>query len=94
MSTESSLMWRGARPLVGTMIGVGILSLPFAVSQVGFVLGIGLLLAIGVVNVFILCLYADLVLVRAGKARFIHVIGRELGHFGTFVASTAYIGAT
>ncbi len=87
-------MWRGARPLVGTMIGVGILSLPFAVSQVGFVLGIGLLLAIGVVNVFILCLYADLVLVRAGKARFIHVIGRELGHFGTFVASTAYIGAT
>ncbi len=76
------------------MIGVGILSLPFVVAQVGLALGLVLLVAMGAVNLFVLRLYGDLVLMRAGKARFIHVIGRELGHAGTTVASIAFIGST
>ncbi len=84
---------RATRAMVGTMIGVGMLALPYAVAQVGFALGIAAILLVGVVNAVLLELYADLVLARGGKARFIHVVGRELGVFGTWVASASCIGS-
>jgi tyrosine-specific transport protein len=83
---------RATRAMVGTMIGVGMLSLPYAVAQVGFVLGIIALVFVGVLSAIVLELYADLVLARGGKARFIHVVGRELGVFGTWVAGASFIG--
>lgn len=94
MAVNSVANARATRMMVGTMIGVGILALPYAVAQVGFGLGIVALLAVGALSAVVLELYADLVLVRGGKARFIHVVGRELGSFGTFVAAAAYIGST
>lgn len=93
MSSDFSRVWAGARPLLGTMIGVGILGLPFAVLQVGVVPGIGIFALVATLNYLILRLYGDLVLMRGGKARFIHVMGRELGHVGTGIASFAYIAS-
>lgn len=93
MNSRAFLISRASRVTVGTMIGVGMLGLPFAVAQVGFIPGMIALIFIAIMSAIILELYADLVLVRKGKSRFIHVIGGELGHFGTFVATTAYIGS-
>lgn len=94
MESDSTRVWSAARPLIGTMIGVGILGLPYAILQVGVLMGIlGLILA-ALMSYLVLRLYGDLVMIRGGKARFIHVIGRELGHFGTGIAAIAYIGAT
>ncbi len=76
------------------MIGVGILGLPFVVAQVGVVVGMIELILAALVSYLVLRLYGDLMMVRGGKARFIQVIGRELGHFGTGVAAIAYIAAT
>ncbi len=75
------------------MIGVGILGLPYAIAQVGIIVGLIELLLAAFVSYVVLRLYGDLVLVRGGKARFIQVIGNELGHFGTGVAATAYLGS-
>lgn len=94
MKTELGEVWCGARPLIGTMIGVGILSLPFVVSRVGFTLGMLLLLVVACMSACVLHLYADLVLLRQGKARFIQVIHRELGAMGTGAASFAYLGSS
>lgn len=94
METDSSRIWSAARPLIGTMIGVGILGLPFAVAQVGVVVGTIELVLAALVSYLVLRLYGDLVMLRGGKARFIQVIGRELGHLGTGIAAIAYIGAT
>jgi tyrosine-specific transport protein len=93
MSHISAGNARAIRVMVGTMIGVGMLALPYAVAQVGFVLGIAALVLVGVLSAIVLELYADLVLARGGKARFIHVVGRELGSFGTWVASASFIGS-
>ena len=93
MATSFSLVSRASRATIGTMIGVGMLALPFAVAQVGFFLGVLALVVTALIMGVVLELYADLVLARGGKARFIHVVSRELGHFGTFVATVAYIGS-
>lgn len=93
MASYSEGSARAVRVLMGTMIGVGMLALPYAVAQVGFVLGMLALVLVGALSAVVLELYADLVLVRGGKARFIHVIGRELGIFGTGVAAVAFIGS-
>lgn len=84
---------RATRAMIGTMIGVGMFALPYAVAQVGFALGIAALLCVAVLNAVLLELYADLVLARGGKARFLHVVARELGSFGAWVASVAFIGS-
>jgi tyrosine-specific transport protein len=93
MSTEMLRESRASRAIVGTMIGVGMLALPFVIARVGLVLGVVALMVIAVIMGVVLELYADLVIVRGGKARFIHVVGKELGHAGTFLVSTAYIGS-
>ncbi len=93
MKSDESRVWSATRPLIGTMIGVGILGLPYAVLQVGIVAGMIELFLAALVSYVVLRLYGDLVLVRGGKARFIHVIGNELGHFGTAIAGIAYVGS-
>lgn len=94
MSYISAGKARATRAMIGTMIGVGMLALPYAVAQVGFVLGMTALVLVAVVSAIVLELYADLVLARGGKARFIHVVGRELGSFGTWIAGVSFIGST
>ncbi|MFA6017856.1 MAG: aromatic amino acid transport family protein [Patescibacteria group bacterium] len=93
MPSVSVVKARASRVIIGTTVGVGMLSLPFVVAQVGFSLGAALLFVVALLSTILLTLYADLVLVRGGKARFIQVVGRELGHFGTFIAATAYIAS-
>ncbi|MEK7632187.1 MAG: aromatic amino acid transport family protein [Patescibacteria group bacterium] len=93
MDSDSSRIWSAARPLIGTMIGVGILGLPYAILQVGIGIGILELFLAALISYLVLRLYGDLVMIRGGKARFIQVIGRELGHLGTGIAAFAYIGA-
>lgn len=92
MESQTSLIRRAARPLIGTMIGVGLFGLPFAVMQLGFGLGMAVFAIVAMLTGTVALLYADLVLVRGGKARFIHVVQRELGHFGTFVAGFSFLG--
>lgn len=93
MESQLSQVWRGARPMVGTMIGVGILSLPFAVAQIGFFFGILELCVAALVSYTVCRLYGELILLRAGKPRFIHVMNRELGPFGVCVSTIAYFSA-
>ncbi len=94
MQSDGSRVWCAARPLIGTMIGVGMLGLPFAVVRVGVWFGMVELVLAALVCYLVLRLYGELIVLRGGKARFIQVIDKELGHFGTGVASIAYIGAT
>lgn len=93
MESQLSQVWRGARPMVGTMIGVGILSLPFAVAQIGFFFGILELVVAAFVSYTVSRLYGELIMLRAGKPRFIHVMNRELGPFGVCASTIAYFFA-
>jgi amino acid permease len=51
---ETGKLWRTAQPLVGSVIGVGIFGLPFVFAQAGFVIGLGHLVVVGLINLVVL----------------------------------------
>lgn len=97
MEGKGWVVWRGARPLIGSVVGVGIFGLPYAFSRAGFGIGLLELLLIGGLNLVVLFLYADLVLLENNHGRFIHVVGSRLGPFGkvlsNFVFFASHFGA-
>jgi tyrosine-specific transport protein len=90
---EVKQLWRGIRPLLGTVVGVGIFGLPYAFAHVGFVFGLTALLAVGALSLMALLLYGDLVLVRPGHGRYLTVVGHDLSLFERGLATLAYFGS-
>ncbi len=93
MEGNIRVVWQGARPLIGTVIGVGIFALPYAFSRAGFGIGLAELILIGGLNMVALFLYADLALARPGHDRFIAIAGRDLGPAGKLLAVITYFGS-
>lgn len=92
MDDRRVLIWRGARPLIGTVVGVGIFGLPYVFSQAGYVYGLvelGLIAALSLLTYFI---FADLLSVNKDHVRFVAVIGNQLGPFGRGLAAVAFFG--
>jgi tyrosine-specific transport protein len=90
---EAKLIWKGMRPLLGTVVGVGIFGLPYAFAQVGPVFGFVLLVFVGILSFLALLLYADLILARNGHGRYLTVVGHDLRPVERVIASLAYFGA-
>ena len=86
-------LWRGMRPLIGTMIGVGMFGLPYAFAQAGYPLALAELLLIAGMNLVVLLMYSDLAIAREGHARFVGVIGEQLGPFGRVVAAFSFFAS-
>jgi tyrosine-specific transport protein len=93
MGENIGTLWKGAKPLLGTMIGVGIFGLPFALSHSGFAIGFLELLVIGGLNLVVLFIYADIIELKNSPHRFIGVIGDELGFFGRVLTTFAFFGS-
>jgi amino acid permease len=90
---EVKQLWRGIRPLLGTVVGVGIFGLPYAFSRVGFGLGLLALVVVCGLSIMALLLYADLILVRNGHGRYLSVVGHDLSFAERAVAAVAYFGS-
>ncbi|MFA5946648.1 MAG: aromatic amino acid transport family protein [Patescibacteria group bacterium] len=90
---EARQVWTGMRPLLGTVIGVGIFGLPYAFAQVGFAIGLVALVAVGFLSLMALLLYSDLILIRNGHGRYLSVVGHELNGVEKVLAGIAYFGA-
>lgn len=86
-------VFQGAKPLIGSVVGVGIFGLPFAISQAGSGLGLLILLLVGALNMVTLLAYGDLLLARNGHGRFISVVEQELGLPGKMLAIVAFFGS-
>ena len=93
MSEPMGGLWRGMRPLIGTVIGVGIFALPYVFAQAGFILAGLELLAIAVVSLLTFYLYGELLFVHQNHTHFVGVVSHELGPWGKFLASASYFGA-
>ena len=72
-------LWRAVNPLIGSVIGVGMFWIPYVFSQAGFVIGMTHLIVIGIANLVILLLYADIIMNTEGKARLTGIVRRYLG---------------
>ncbi len=90
---DSVRFWRGLRPLMGTVIGVGIFGLPYVFAQTGFGLTTIELVLVGVISAVTFLIYGDLLYANRSHAHFVAVVGRELGPLGRFMATVSYLGA-
>ena len=90
MEDAKTAFRRSLRPLLGSVVGVGIFALPYAVAQAGFGVGILALLLCGSASLVAYLLYADIVLHTDGHGRFVGLMRQYLGPFGAFLAAVAF----
>lgn len=79
--------------LVGTTIGVGIFGLPYAISRVGFPIGVLYFLIIGTANLILNLAYGELVLRTEGDHQLPGYAGIYLGKFSKMLA-TVFLAVT
>ncbi|MEK9157227.1 MAG: aromatic amino acid transport family protein, partial [Patescibacteria group bacterium] len=89
---ERVSLWRGIRPLVGTVVGVGFFGLPFVFAQAGYWVAFLELIVLVAVQILFLGMYADLALAKKGHARFLHIIGDAFGPLGKLLVALSFFG--
>lgn len=92
MGDRNKLLWQGARPLIGTVVGVGIFGLPYVFSQAGYLLGLAELVCVALLSLVSYVIFADLLTINKRHGRFVEVIGQQLGPVGRGVATVAFLG--
>lgn len=93
MEDQKQSLWQGARPLIGTAVGVGIFGLPYVFSQAGYSYGLLALVLVAALSLLTFYLYADLLAITKGHVRFVAVVGHQLGPMGRVVATVAYLAS-
>lgn len=93
MEDRRKVLWLGASPLIGTVVGVGIFGLPYVFSQAGYVFGLIQLIIVAALSLLTFYIYADLLAINRGHVRFVAVVSNQLGPFGRFMATVSYYGS-
>ncbi len=81
-----STPFEASATLIGTAIGAGVLGLPYAVSKVGFGLGMLMLLVLGLVNIVLQLMFAEVTLRTKDQHQIPGFAGIYLGSFMKKVA--------
>lgn len=86
--------WGATALLIGTTIGAGMFALPYAISQSGYVAGLGYLLALGVIVVILNLAYGEIILSTVGIHQLPAYTEQYLGKRWKLVALTSmFIGS-
>ncbi|OGF36345.1 hypothetical protein A2482_05130 [Candidatus Falkowbacteria bacterium RIFOXYC2_FULL_48_21] len=90
MRTHTSF-WEATATLIGTIVGAGILGLPYAVAQVGAIPGLLMLLLIGVASLIINLMFAEVVLRTRERHQVAGCARKYLGNIAFWLANAAAI---
>jgi amino acid permease len=77
--------WAGALTLSGTMIGAGMLGLPFVIAKSGFLIGLLWILFLGAIMLFVHLYMGEVVLRTHGKHQLTGYAEHYLGKFGKII---------
>lgn len=97
MSDQTKRFWIASASLAGTIIGVGIFGVPFAIAQSGWFLALGYFLVLGAINLLQHLFYAEAAIAcpeplrLAGLSR--RYIGRRVRPFAAVALTGGYWGA-
>ncbi|MBS3123875.1 amino acid permease [Candidatus Woesearchaeota archaeon] len=95
-------LWMASATLIGTIIGAGILALPYVIAKAGFFYGLFLLIFLGIIMLFVNLFVGEIVLSTKGQHQLTGYAERYLGKwgkrlftfsmvFGIYGALTAYL---
>lgn len=73
------LWWRTVGTMIGGMVGVGVLGLPYAFAKSGWLVGFTMLLALGFFIMLLNFMYAEVVEQTSGRHRLVGYIQKYLG---------------
>ncbi|MBU0625442.1 amino acid permease [Patescibacteria group bacterium] len=90
-ATKSNNFYLAVATLVGTIIGVGIFGVPYAMSQVGLVLALVYLVVLGGIQLLQSLFYAEAAMACKEKIRLIGLTGKFIGPQARHVAAVATI---
>jgi amino acid permease len=90
-SREGNHFWLATVTLIGTIIGVGIFGVPYAISQVGVVLALVYLVILGGIQLLQSLFMAEAAMAHKGKIRIIGLAGRYIGPRARHVAAIATV---
>lgn len=83
--------------LVGTIIGAGILGIPYVVAKSGFLIGIIEIIGIGILMCLVNLMFGEVILRTKGEHQFVGYAGRYFGKrgrfFSTFIIIASIYGA-
>lgn len=83
--------WAAAFTLAGTMIGAGILGLPYVFSKSGFLIGLGWLLFLGGILIFVQLCLGEVILRTKGEHQLAGLAEKYLGKWGKNIMFFAMI---
>ena len=83
--------WEATATLIGTIVGAGVLGLPYAVAQVGMIPGLIMLLVIGVACLLINLMFAEVVLRTRERHQVAGCARKYLGNIAFWLANAAAI---
>ena len=83
--------WHAVAMMIGMIIGVGIFGVPYAITKVGFALGIFYIIILGAILLLTNLLYSEVVLRTEGKHRLVGYAEIYLGKWGKMVAGAAQV---
>ncbi|MEK9152903.1 MAG: aromatic amino acid transport family protein [Patescibacteria group bacterium] len=91
MKESTKSLWVATMALVGTIIGVGIFAVPFALDRVGVTLGAVYFLLLGGIQMLQHLFYAEASIATPGKRRLVGLVEIHLGKNARHLASWASI---
>jgi len=74
--------WAAAFTLAGTIVGAGILGLPYVFSKSGFLIGLGWLIVLGLILIFVKLCLGEVILRTQGPHQLSGLAKKYLGKFG------------
>jgi len=102
METKTKKFFTGLAILIGTAIGAGVLGIPYVVARAGFLVGLGYILLVGLIIIFINLYFGEIILRTKGRHHLPGYAEKYLGKkgkvfmqfaliFGIYSAIVAYI---
>ena len=71
--------WRGVAAIVGTVVGAGILAIPYVFARVGFLTGVLSLIVIGALSLLVLLYMGEVALRTKETLQVVGLVGKYLG---------------
>jgi len=91
---RKNTFWHSVLPLVGSVIGVGIFGLPYVFARSGYLVGLGYIAVLALVNMAVLLAYAEIITKTKGHSRLTGITRKYLGEKWSWVATLLAFGAS
>jgi len=87
-------LWKGVAMLVGTIIGAGILGIPYVTAKAGIVAGLGWILLLGMVFLTVNLCFGEVIARTKGHHHIVSLCNRYLGRYGKWVMALSFLVGT